>query len=90
MLSFFPRDVLDEILNLTESASEGFPTYFYSELNEFDILAFAETWLNQSVLQEDIQLHSHCSPERKDRRGDRTMGSSFMSRIHFIMSGETT
>ena len=24
MLSFFPRDVLDEILNLIESVSEGF------------------------------------------------------------------
>ena len=42
----------------------------YTELNEFDILAFTETWLNQSVLQEDIQLHSYCLPERKDRRGD--------------------
>ena len=27
MLSFFPRDVLDEILNLTESVSEEFPSY---------------------------------------------------------------
>ena len=27
MLSFFPRDILDEILNLIESVSEGFPTY---------------------------------------------------------------
>ena len=27
VLSFFPRDVLDEILNLNESVSEGFPTY---------------------------------------------------------------
>ena len=26
MLSFFPRDVLDEILNLIESVSEGFPS----------------------------------------------------------------
>ena len=24
---FFPRDVLDEILDLIESISEGFPTY---------------------------------------------------------------
>ena len=28
MLSFFPRDVLDDILNLIESVSEGFPSYF--------------------------------------------------------------
>ena len=27
MLSFFPRDVLDEILNLIVSVSEGFPSY---------------------------------------------------------------
>ena len=29
MLSLFPLDVLDEIWGLTESVSEGFPTYFY-------------------------------------------------------------
>ena len=29
MLSFFPRDDLDEILNLIESVSEGFPTYSF-------------------------------------------------------------
>ena len=28
MLSFFPRGVLDEILNLIESVSEEFPSYF--------------------------------------------------------------
>ena len=28
MLSFSPRDVLDEIWNLIESVSEGFPTTF--------------------------------------------------------------
>ena len=28
MLSFFPRGVLDEILNLIESVSEDFPPYF--------------------------------------------------------------
>ena len=29
MLSFFPRGVLDETLNLIESVSEGFPPYFF-------------------------------------------------------------
>ena len=28
MLSFFPRDVLDGLLDLIGSVSEGFPTYF--------------------------------------------------------------
>ena len=30
VLSFFPRDVLDEILNLIGSVSEGFPSYSYT------------------------------------------------------------
>ena len=29
MLFFFPRGVLDEILNLIESVSEFFPSYFF-------------------------------------------------------------
>ena len=34
VLSFFPRDVLDEILNLIESVSEDFPSYSYSYIIE--------------------------------------------------------
>ena len=30
VLSFFPRDVLDEILKLIESVSEDFPSYSYN------------------------------------------------------------
>ena len=33
VLSFFPRDVLDEILNLIESVSEDFPSYSYKQMN---------------------------------------------------------
>ena len=29
VLSFFPLDVLDEILNFIESVSEGFPSYSF-------------------------------------------------------------
>ena len=32
VLSFFPRDVLDEILNLIESVSEDFPSYSLKSL----------------------------------------------------------
>ena len=32
VLSFFPRDVLDEILNLIESVSEDFSSYFCSKM----------------------------------------------------------
>ena len=37
MLSFFPRDVLDEILNLIESVSEGFPSYSYDAPCMFEL-----------------------------------------------------
>ena len=32
---FFPQDVSDEILNLIESVSEGFPTYSYIHISVF-------------------------------------------------------
>ena len=35
MLSFFPRGVLDEILNLIESVSEGFPSYSFILQNQY-------------------------------------------------------
>lgn len=41
-----------------------------TELSEFDILAFSETWLSPSILTEDIYLDSYLPPERKDRTGD--------------------
>ena len=41
VLSFFPRDVLDEILNLIESVSEGFPSYSYIDHN----VLFCAGWL---------------------------------------------
>ena len=38
MLSFFPRGVLDEILNLIESVFEGFPSYFFNKALHTDAL----------------------------------------------------
>ena len=32
VLSFFPRDVLDEILNLIESVFEDFPSYSFTKM----------------------------------------------------------
>ena len=39
MLSFFPRGVLDEILNLIESVSEDFPSYFYVLFNSISVIS---------------------------------------------------
>ena len=56
MLSFFPRGVLDEILNLIESVSEGFPSYSCNDRVVFLIVAhpasfsYHLTFTNLSVL----------------------------------------
>ena len=41
-----------------------------TELFEFDILAFSETWLNPSVLSQVLHIQTFRAPERKDRVGD--------------------
>ena len=41
-----------------------------TELFEFDILAFSETWLNPSVLSQDLHIQIFRDPERKDRVSD--------------------
>ena len=41
-----------------------------TELNEFDILDFTETWLNPSVPTNDLTIDSYKISERKDRPGD--------------------
>ena len=47
-----------------------------SELFEFDILAFSETWLNPSISKETLLIQSYREPERKDRQGDSHGGSN--------------
>ena len=39
MLSFFPRGVLGEILNLIESISEDFPSYFCNKVLCYNVLS---------------------------------------------------
>ena len=41
-----------------------------SEIFDFDILSFSETWLNPSVSLNDLHIQSFNKPERKDRVGD--------------------
>ena len=43
VLSFFPRDVLDEILNLIESVSEDFPSYSRAEMTRLNFRS-ETTW----------------------------------------------
>ncbi|MEW8548517.1 MAG: reverse transcriptase family protein [Candidatus Thiodiazotropha sp.] len=40
------------------------------ELSTFDLVSFTETWLNDSILSEDLLLHDFRSPFRRDRIGD--------------------
>ena len=43
MLSFFPRGVLDEILNLIESVSEDFPSYSFKYTASSDDMQIIRT-----------------------------------------------
>ena len=60
VLSFFPRDVLDEILNLIESVSEDFPSYstiwrakvFSSVATDFGPSTIRKVWLGLPSLHE--------------------------------------
>ena len=51
---FFQRDVLDEIWDLIESVSEGFPTYFYikgiiqNSKQTLMLLAQYHSWTNRT------------------------------------------
>ena len=51
VLSFFPRDVLDEILNLIGSVSEGFPSYSFIKctLHTESFFELTSDWLVASV-----------------------------------------
>ena len=52
VLSFFPRDVLGEILNLIESVSEDFPSYFYfSFLLLLGDLEIGFTWRLRKIIR---------------------------------------
>ena len=54
MLSFFQRDVLDEILDLIESFSEGFPTYSWYDSIEIFFVSHLAIFSNRSHL--DLSL----------------------------------
>ena len=49
MLSFFPRAVLDEILNLIESVSEGFPSYSHLRPDSTRSRSRERVWLVGAV-----------------------------------------
>ena len=49
VLSFFPRDVLDEILNLIESVSEDFPSYSYCLVSVDCTLSFVLRKSSRSI-----------------------------------------
>ena len=46
----------------------------FAELRDLDILAFSETWLNNSISTDDLLLQQYHLPERKDRIGDSNGG----------------
>ena len=70
MLFFFPQGVLDEILNLIESVSEGFPSYFFYDFVVFNGQQFGSwpgvltTSSHFAVMQ---RLPFSCTPDKDIR-----------------------
>ena len=62
MLSFFPRGVLDEILNLTESVSEDFPSYsFICCYIEFNFVVKNDLSLKAPIMTAADDTHKYFS-----------------------------
>ena len=61
MLSFFPRDVLDEILDLIESVSEGFPTYSLHVLSYSQCLVTRGSYSDITVIMRLDKARSELS-----------------------------
>ena len=55
VLSFFPRDVLDEILNLIESVSEDFSSYSY---NMIPLLCTKVKFLLKYCLEQESSMQT--------------------------------
>ena len=62
VLSFFPRDVLDEILNLIESVSEDFPSYSCIETDDCKFLTRRSTQVVAVVFLLKHQYQSSITP----------------------------
>ena len=64
VLSFFPRDVLDEILNLIGSVSEGFPSYSFKDENELNRLFPLYTLLTVSLDLPECRVTIHLNKQQ--------------------------
>ena len=60
VLSFFPRDVLDEILKLIESVSEDFPSYFCSfkgdTVCDHKLLPYLSDFLRDERIERSLRI----------------------------------
>ena len=75
-LLFCSGDVHPNPGPLTPTSPSIFPKLevIHTELFDFDILTFSETWLSDSIDTDDLLLESFNKPERKDRPGDKHGG----------------
>ena len=67
MLSFFPQGVLDEIWDLIESASEGFPSYSYNLSFRLDCFKEGVREGNAVVTSpKSVHIHLFCDSKMKE------------------------
>ena len=61
-----------------------------TELSDFDILAFSETWLHTNIQTADLLIPDFQPPERKDSSADRHGGVMIYVKIHCSINDDTT
>ena len=61
MLSFFPRGVLDEILNLIESVSEDFPSYSIISIINYHYIVIVALKTGKSYSHEEKGVKNYKS-----------------------------
>ena len=52
------------------------------------MIAFSETWLNQSISTDDLKFGSFSEPERKDRLHDSHDVYCYMSKIIYVINAD--
>ena len=57
-----------------------------AELSDLEILAFSETWFNQSIPTDDLKFVSFSEPERKDRLRDSHGVYCYISKIICVIN----
>ena len=62
----------------------------YTELTDFDILAFSDAWLHLTIQTTDLIIPDFKPPQRKDKEADRLVALGYMLKTHCSTNEDVT